>query len=370
MIYWWQAIFYSFCLVTLAQLFYYLYFFLRLAFHKTKTEITLQGQPVSVIICAKNEASNLTKNLPAVLTQKYITSYKVLVVNDNSTDESKYIVEEFQKTFKHLQIVEARRDAESVPGKKLPLSVGINTARHDIVLLTDADCVPASENWLKKIHEGYKYDIEIVLGYGAYQKRKGYLNRLVRWETFHTALQYLSYAKAGMAYMGVGRNLSYKKSVWLRNKGFSSHENVISGDDDLFISKAATKNNTAIVIDQHAFTLSEPPKTWRQWMSQKTRHYSTAKFYKTSQKILLASYSFTHFLFYPLFAATAFCVNLKIALLIFGIRLLLQSFIFYKAMKKLNEEDLFIWFPLFDLWMFFYYLIFSFSLFRKRVKWN
>ncbi len=117
MIYWWQAILYSFCLVTLIQLFYYLFFFLRLAFHKTKTEITLQGQPVSVIICAKNEASNLTKNLPAVLTQKYLTTYEVLVVNDNSTDESKYILEEFQKTFKHLQIAEVRRDELSVPGK-------------------------------------------------------------------------------------------------------------------------------------------------------------------------------------------------------------------------------------------------------------
>ncbi len=130
----------------------------------------LQGQPVSVIICAKNEASNLTKNLPAVLTQKYLTTYEVLVVNDNSTDESKYILEEFQKTFKHLQIAEVRRDELSVPGKKIPLSVGINSARHDTVLLTDADCVPASENWLKRMHEGYKHDTEIVLGYGAYQK--------------------------------------------------------------------------------------------------------------------------------------------------------------------------------------------------------
>jgi hypothetical protein len=170
--------------------------------------------------------------------------------------------------------------------------------------------------------------------------------------------------------MGVGRNLSYKKSVFLRHKGFSSHENVISGDDDLFISKAATKNNTAIVIDHDAFTLSEPPKTWQQWKKQKTRHYSTAKFYKTSQKVLLASYSLTHFLFYPLFAATAFWINLKIALFIFGIRLLFQLFIFYKTMKKLNEQDLFLWFPVFDIWMFFYYIIFSFSLFRKPVKWN
>ncbi len=371
MIHWWQAIIYSFCLVTLVQLFYYLFFFLRLALHKKNTDIISKAQPVSVIICARNEALNLIKNLPVILAQNCLTTYEVVVVNDDSIDETKYILEEFQKTVKHLQIAEVGREAKSVPGKKVPLSVGINTSRHDTVLLTDADCVPASENWLKKMQEGYKHDTEIVLGYGAYHKRKGCLNKLVRWETFHTALQYLSYAKAGMAYMGVGRNLSYKKSIWLRHKGFSSHENVISGDDDLFISNAATEDNTTIVINKDAFTLSEPPETWRQWMRQKTRHYSTAKFYKTSQKILLASYSFTQFLFYPLFAAAAFFVNIKIALCIFGIRLFIQSIIFYKTMKKLNEEDLFLWFPVFDIWMFFYYLIFSVSVFKTPAKkWN
>ena len=371
MIYWWQAVFYSFCLVTVIQLFYFLYFFLRLAFHKIKTETASPAHPVSVVICARDEAANLVKNLPGALKQKYLSTYEVIVVNDNSIDESKYILEEYQRAFKQLQIVEAKQEAQSIPGKKFPLSVGIKTAKYDIVLLTDADCVPTSEYWIKKMQEGYKENTEIVLGYGPYHKKKGFLNKLVRWETFHTALQYLSYAKAGIAYMGVGRNLSYKKSVFFRHKGFASHKNIISGDDDLFINKAATKNNTAIVIDQGAFTLSEPPKNWRQWKSQKTRHYSTAKFYKTSQKILLASYSLSHFLFYPLFAATIFCVSLKVALVIFGIRLLFQGFIFYKTMKKLNEEDLFLWFPVFDVWMFFYYLIFSFSLFKKPgEKWK
>ncbi len=371
MIHWWQAVFYSFCLVTFIQLFYYLYFFLRLAFHTIKTETALQAYPVSVVICARDEAANLVKNLPGVLNQNYITAYEVIVVNDNSFDESKYILKEFQSTFKQLQIVEVKQEAQSIPGKKYPLSVGIKAAKHDIILLTDADCVPNSEYWIKKMQGGYKEKTEIVLGYGAYHKEKGFLNKLVRWETFHTALQYFSYAKAGLAYMGVGRNLSYKKSVFFRHKGFSSHKNIISGDDDLFINKAATKNNTAIVIDQDAFTLSKPPESWKHWKRQKTRHYSTAKFYKTSQKILLASYSLTHFLFYPLFVATIFLVSLKMALIIFGIRFIFQVLIFYKTMKKLNEQDLFLWFPVFDIWMFFYYLIFSFSLFKKPEKnWN
>ena len=167
-----------------------------------------------------------------------------------------------------------------IPGKKFPLSIGIKTAKYEIVLLTDADCVPASELWIEKMQETYDDDTEIVLGYGAFHKKKGLLNKLIRWETFHTALQYFSYTLAGKPYMGVGRNLSYKKTVFFRHKGFSAHNNILSGDDDLFINNAATKKNTKINIDKDAFTLSEPVKSWGQWVKQKTRHYSTGKHYK------------------------------------------------------------------------------------------
>jgi glycosyltransferase involved in cell wall biosynthesis len=370
-LHWWQALFYSFCLVTLIQLFYYLYFFLRLAVYKEKTVTSSQTQPVSVVICARDEAANLAKNLPGALVQKYQTTHEVIVVEDNSFDESKYILEEYQRTFKQLQIVELKQEARFIPGKKFPLTVGIKTAKYEVVLLTDADCVPASEFWIEKMQEGYKNGVEIVLGYGAYHKKSGLLNKLIRWETFHTALQYLSYAKAGVAYMGVGRNLSYKKSVFFRHKGFSSHNHLASGDDDLFINKAATKTNTEIVIDKSAFTLSEPIKTWSEWRRQKMRHLSTGRYYKAYIKFLLGLYSLTHFLFYPLFITSIIFFDWRIALAVFGARLISQVFIFYSTMKKLNEKDLFIWFLFFDVWMFFYYLSFSFSLFRKpSVNWK
>ena len=140
--------------------------------------------------------------------QQYRTTHEIIVVNDNSFDESKYILEEYQRTYKQLHLVELTQEARFIPGKKFPLSIGIKTAKYEIVLLTDADCVPASEFWIEKMQEGFNDGIEIVLGYGALHKKKGFFNKLVRWETLHTALQYLSYAKAGFAYMGVGRNLS------------------------------------------------------------------------------------------------------------------------------------------------------------------
>ncbi len=365
---WWGLIFISFCFVTLIQIFYYLYFFSRLAFHKHRIKGNSQTHPVSVIVCARDEAANLAKYLPGILVQKFSTTHEVIVVDDNSFDDSKYVLEEYQRTFKQLQVVELKQEAKFIPGKKFPLSVGIKTAKHEIVLLTDADCVPASEHWIEKMQEGYEHETEIVLGYGAHHKKSGILNRLIRWETFHTALQYLSYAKVGLPYMGVGRNLSYKKAVFFRHKGFSAHNHIASGDDDLFINLAANKRNTRIMIDKDSFTLSEPAKTWDQWMRQKKRHYSTGRYYRGTHKFLLGLYSLTHFLFYPLLVAAILFFDWRYALIVFGLRFITQEIIFFKAMKKLNETDLFPWFPLLDIWMFFYYFIFSFAMWKKPGK--
>ncbi len=368
---WQEIIFILLCSITAIQIFYYLFFFSRLAFFKNTTKDITQTHPVSVIICARDEAANLAKNLPGSLVQAYSTTHEVIVVNDNSFDDSKYLLEEFERDFKHLKVVELKQEAKMIPGKKFPLSIGIKTSKYEIVLLTDADCVPSSELWIEKIQESYDDSTEIVLGYGAYHKKKGLLNRLIRWETFHTALQYLSYALAGKPYMGVGRNLSYKKVIFFRHKGFSSFNHISSGDDDLFINTAATKNNTKINISPEAFTLSDSPSNWNQWIKQKRRHYSTAKYYKPLHKFLLGLYSLTHFLFFPILITAIAFYNWQWSLLVFSVRFIIQIIILYPSMKKLNEKDLFPFFILLDLWMFFYYFIFSITLILKpRTSWK
>ncbi len=358
-------------IAVLIQLWYYFNFFIRFANYKAVPKEASQEYPVSVIICAKNEAENLVNNLPGILVQDYRTTTEIIVVNDNSTDESKYILEEFQRSFKNLTVIPLKQEAKGIPGKKFPLSVGIKSSRHEIVLLTDADCIPASEHWIKKMQDGYTTGIEVVLGYGAYKKYPGFLNKLIRFETFHTALQYFSYALAGNPYMGVGRNLSYRKDTFLRNKGFSSINQIPSGDDDLFINMIANDKNTAIVTDKEAHTISEPHKSWNSWMQQKNRHYTTAKYYKGSHKFLLSLYSTVHVFVYPLTVATAIFFNWYIAVGVFLLRLIVEAVIWYKTMKKLNEQDLFPLFWIFDIWIFLYNLFFFPSLFKKPArKWD
>jgi glycosyltransferase involved in cell wall biosynthesis len=357
--------FYALIGVTVAQLFYYLFFFLRIALFKSKDKFQSQTHPVSVVICTRDEAHNLENNLPTVLTQTYPTTHEVVVVNDNSFDDTKYFLEELQKVFKHLNPITLTQEAKHIPGKKWPLSVGIKSSKYEVMLLTDADCRPASEWWIQKMQDAYHDGKELILGYGAYDKKPGLLNKLVRWETYQTAVQYMSYTLAGIPYMGVGRNISYRKDLFYRVKGFSSLNHIPGGDDDLFVNKVATKENTAIVLDPDAFTISQPPASFSQWWRQKARHYSTAKYYKPVHKFLLALYSISHVLFYPLLIISLLSFKWEWALIVYGIRFITQGFVMFLTLKRFNEKDLAPFFWLLDIWQWFYYLIFSVALAKK-----
>src|SRR5450755_2232887 len=359
-----------FCLICFIQIFYYSWFFQRLAFFRKPSKEKSQQHPVSVIICARDEAANLAENLPGALSQTYPSTHEVIVVNHNSQDDTRYLLEEFKKTSKGLHIVNLEYEAKGIPGKKYPLSMGIREARHEVLVLTDSDCIPSSEYWVEKMQDG----TQIVLGYSPYKKKPGLLNKIIRFETFHSALQYLSYALAGQPYMGVGRNLSYKKELFLRNKGFSSINHVPGGDDDLFINKVATSANTRIVIDPESFTISESKKTFPEWVRQKTRHYTTGKYYKARHKFLLSLYSLSHILFYPAFVLSLVYQpkgGWTLPLAVFGIRFLVQGIVYFRCMKKLGESDLFPFWFLLDIWMIGYYIIFAPSLWKKpRAEWR
>jgi glycosyltransferase involved in cell wall biosynthesis len=360
--------FYLFCAITAVQVFFYVFFFTRIAFYKGQTSSTNGTLPVSVVICARDESRNLSERLPSVLEQKYPADYEVLVINDNSFDDTKFVLDRFAAAHQQLKPVDLVQEAKLIIGKKFPLTIGIKEARYDTLVLTDADCSPASPQWLGIMQGAYQPGTEVVLGYGPYEKRPGMLNRIIRFETFHTALQYFSYAEAGLPYMGVGRNLSYKRDLFFRNKGFAGHNQIPSGDDDLFINAVATAANTRIVLDPGGFVYSPPKTTWNDWLGQKRRHYTTSRYYKSIHKFLLGMYSLTHLLVYPLLVLALVVTPSPYRAYIwavFGLRFLVQAVVFYLSMGKLKEKDLFWWFPLLDVWQFLYYFIFASALWKR-----
>lgn len=342
------ALLYVFIAVILLQICYYI-IFAQLAFAK-KQHLPKNNLEVSVIICANNEAQNLQSNLESILTQNH-SFFEVIVVNDASTDNSLNILKSIQHKYERLKIIDIKKSAVYHGNKKNAITKGIEAASFENLLFTDADCQPVSENWISEISAHFINEKRIVLGYGAYKKIKNsFLNKIIRFETIMAATQYFSYASIGLPYMGVGRNLAYKKSLFLEAKGLDKHKHIISGDDDLFVNQVANKDNTAICYTKPSFTLSQPKTSLKTWIQQKRRHLTTAVHYKPIHQFLLGLFFLSQFLFWFLaifLAAISF--NWKFVIILIVIRLLTQYIILGNAANKLNEKDLILLMPALDI---------------------
>ena len=338
----------------LIQLGHLFFRFARLAFHQP-ANLPASKQPVSVIICARNELRNLQQFLDSVLNQDY-HEYQVVVVNDCSWDESEKYLDEMVLKYQHLKVVTIREQEKYLHGKKFAVSLGIKAAVHDLLLLTDADCKPVTSDWISRMASAYVPGTEIVVGYGAYMKSSGFLNRLIRFDTVFSAMQYLSAALAGKAYMGVGRNLSYQKQLFFKNKGFAKHNHILSGDDDLFVNETARKDNVRVQIHPDSITVSVPKKTFSSWFHQKRRHQSTSAYYKSGHRWLIGSLFFSHLVFMLSVAMLLICWFQPYWVLgVFGFWLLARLIIFGMSMKKLGELDNLWMLPIFDFVIWFLY---------------
>ncbi len=351
-----------FVFATVIQLLYWLILFSRLAFYqesKQQQQDNSDEPPVSIVICARNEAENLKKNLPRILNQNY-RSFEVIVVNDQSTDETENILLNFNIKYPNLHILKVRNKPKNRPGKKFALAQGIHTAKHEVLLLTDADCTPASPMWLRNMQKIIRAPIAVGLGFGPYNKGEGILNRFIRFEAVYTALQYFSFALIGQPYMGVGRNLVYKKSLFESTDGFRQHEELASGDDDLFINAVANKHNTRITLDPSTFVYSEPEANWKDYYQQKSRHYTTGKHYKLKHQFFLGLLSLSHLLHYLgglvllLLESSTMFVSI-----LFVVRILVMVLFYRYILKKFHETDLWYWIPVFDAALVFHFLIFA-----------
>lgn len=349
-----------FIIATVIQLCYWLFVFSKLSFYQPNDFSTKKPEiPVSVIICAHNEAANLEKNLHRILNQNY-RFFEVIVVDDNSNDTTQNILLKYHIEYPNLRSLKVENKAFG-SGKKFALSKGIEAAKNEVLLLTDADCIPNSLDWISEMVRPLSNSVKIVLGYAPYFEAKGFLNKLIRYETIHTALQYFSFALIGQPYMGVGRNLIYTKSLYRNADGFKKYNHLLSGDDDLFVNEIATAENVGIIIKKSSFVYSAPKKSWKAFYRQKARHLTTGKHYKLKHKILLGLYSLSHFLHY---AAGIVLIILNFSTIfaagiIYLMRISVVLMLCRPILKKFEENSLLKWYPILDAFFVLYYLIFS-----------
>jgi glycosyltransferase involved in cell wall biosynthesis len=339
-----------FLIMAIIQAWYWLRFYHKAAYARQNEVISPATlPPLSVIICARNEADNLSKFLPAVLEQDY-PSFEVVVVNDCSEDNSYDILGEMMKRYPHLKVSIIQKDPGFTHTKKLAMLIGIKAAKNDLLVFTDADCRPATGNWLREVASAATDKAELIIGYGGYMPEKGILNRYIRYETMFVAMQYFGMAMTGVPYMGVGRNLAYRRNFFFSRGGFGPHNHILSGDDDLFVNRNATADNCSVMLSHESFTLSVAQKTVGAWAKQRRRHFSTAAYYKKEDKMRLFMEPFSRVAYYGLLIALLIMLaSWPVVLLIALGRLIMRSVILRKAASTFNEDRLWFFSLFFDI---------------------
>jgi biofilm PGA synthesis N-glycosyltransferase PgaC len=357
-------------IVLLVQLYYHFVVLGKFAFYKPQPSYKSEQEPVSIIIAARNEYENLERFLPGILTQDY-PEFEVVVVNHCSWDNSQQLLEEMQLQYKHLKVSQIIEQEKYPTGKKFALAIGIKAASYDQLLFTDADCEPASNQWLKLMQSRFTNNKEIVLGHSPFYKKRGLLNLYARFETFVTAVFYFAFALMGNAFMGVGRNMAYRKDLFFKHKGFAGHQHIMSGDDDLFVNEAATPHNVAIEFSAESFVFTEPKTTFESWSRQKARHMTTGKYYKTKHQRALGIYYASLFLFYGSLIALL-CVDIMAWPIVLGVyftRFISQFIVYYNAAVKLKCTKMIWGLPLLDVLYVLYLLVYGTKgLFTKNAK--
>lgn len=364
-------ILYFFIVIVAIQLSYYLGVFGKFAFAKAQ-KITPKRIPISVIVCAKNEEENVAKFIPLLAEQNY-PDFEIVLIDDASSDTTLDIFEGFEKQYSNIRLVKVENNEAFWGNKKYALTLGIKAAKKEYLLFTDADCYPTSKEWITAMSSQFTMQKTIVLGYGGYEKiPNSLLNKIIRFETLLTAIQYFSWAKIGNPYMGVGRNLAYKKDEFFNVNGFINHIQVRSGDDDLFINEAATSKNTTIAYNPESFTYSKPKTTFKDWLIQKRRHIATANHYKKIDQLQLGVFYCSQLLFIILpIILLSFQFQWILVLSLLFVRYLCAWLVVGFSAGKLKEKDLKFWFPVVEILLIFTQInIFISNIFSKPVNWK
>lgn len=331
------------------QMVYLIFIFGKTAFFSGDTNPYSQksnSEGVTVMIAAHNEFQNLKVLIPKLFEQDY-KIFDVMIVDDRSTDRTKKLLGEMMAIYPRLRSVTIKYTPVHVTSKKFALTLGIKVAKHDVILLTDADCIPDTDQWIQKMTAPIREDEKTFsIGFSGYGQKSGFLNNWIQFETLLTALFYMSFGLWKKPFMAVGRNLCYRKSFFMEVKAFKGLWHIQGGDDDLFVNQFATGRNTSIVLDPKANTTSIPKENLKEYLNQKKRHLHAGKYYANEDKQKIGFYSFSHALFW--IGGIGSLINLGIAekwehfLVLFGIiflRSILVCTVFRMASKKIQGSN-------------------------------
>ena len=304
---------------------------------------------VSVVIAARNEAKRIKPALDSLAMVDYPPDlHEVIWVDDNSVDATANFILDYVKDRSNWQLIKLQNKGQKFSGKKLALDTAIKQAKGEIILTTDADC-RVQKDWIGAILNAFNKDTIMVLGHSLLEKKKGMLDKLLRFDNLFSGIMVAAPAKAGYAVSSVGRNMAYRKEAYIQSGGYSELVHFKSGDDvhltELF--RRNIKGKIVFCSNSESFTFTKRPDTLKEIMHQQIRKNSKL-FKKSFSSILLTFFLFLYhfllilfpFLFYQL-------IDLWIVLIV--LKLGAEFITLFYAASVFKEKDLTGYIPAFQV---------------------
>ncbi len=365
-------------LFLLIQLYFYLFFFNgvpRFAKRVNTGKMKLAGEqpPVTIIITTRDQEAILARQLPLILEQEY-PEFQVVVVNDASSDDTDEVLKKLALQYPHLYHTFVPPGVQSISTKKMALTVGIKAAKYDFLLFTEANCLPSGPHWIASMMQQFTSKTSVVLSYSRYESIKGVFKKLIAYDNLFQGMRYLGLAASKRPYMGVGKNLAYRKELFFNQKGFASHLNLFSGEDDLFISDVAKGKNTRVEVSPAAVMNIVTEDAKSHWKEARINQIYTSSYYKPMAKFRTSLEIFSRYAFYALFITLLVfgLINWNLPMLIvdgvlFLLRFIVQMVVINRVSKTLNDKRFYLSILLFDLFLPCYVLLLRFDrMFYRR----
>ena len=343
----------GFILLVVAYALRYLY-----VAHKTKkaAQSTLTEDaplpPVSVVLVAHNEGAFLKENLVYLLEQDY-PDFEVVVVDYLSHDDTHFVLKLCKDNYPNLKVVNFKDDVNMFYGRKYPLSIGIRSAKNDVIVLTDVDSMPASLQWLRHVVQGYaKPRTNIVLGYAHLEAEKTVLGSLQRYDNIDYSASYLSRALRHHPVTATDRNLSYRRGFFFSKGAFISHYNEPDGAADMFVNQNATGRNTEVNLHPETFVKYKAPKKFIHWHQARQHRTATYRHHNAAQQMVGAASGIALLLFYgavvALLAMGLFPWEILVGVVV--LKFAMQILSFAQIEKSLGEKGLCWLSPLYEIY--------------------
>ncbi len=316
----------------LAALLCYLYFgfWLRRGWRLLRPASGNAQPSVSVVVATHNEAENLQTLLAALQHQSYPKELcEFILIDDRSNDGTHEVLEEWKK---RLPLRSLRIDSvpDGVNPKKLALSAGIRQARGEVIVTTDADCVPPPR-WLELIMSGFEKDVGAVIGVSPWYAEGKFWSRIIALESFATTIVSLAGVGHDRPFLAVGRNFAFRRELFERVGGYDSDMHIFSGDDDLLLQKISAVPSVRVtaVFSNESIVPSRGAENLQAFIRQKRRHISSSKVYPRAVQLAYALYHLSNFI---LWLSPFFLGLIGLGFLL--IKFFVDGLIFYRILRR------------------------------------